>query len=55
MEEFFLCLFFSGNELHVVDNKDINVAVFIGKPLLFETDTVEEFFYECFRANIENA
>src|SRR3990167_7520432 len=54
MEELFLCFFFTGDKLHIVHNKYINVAVFIRKPFFLKSDTFKEFFNECLRADVEN-
>ena len=54
MKEFFLSFFFAGDELHIIDDQDINVAIFIAEASDFETNTIEKFFHESFRANIGN-
>ena len=54
MKEFFLSFFFAGDELHIIDDQDVNVAIFIAEASDFETNTVEKFFHESFRANIGN-
>src|SRR6185312_14281017 len=55
VEEFFLGLFLVGDELHVVDDKYIDVAVFIGKALFFETNTIQELLHKSFRTYIDDA
>ena len=50
-----LGLFFSGDELHIVDDQYINIAVLVGVALLFEANTFEVIFVKCFDGRVEHA
>ncbi|MNT09798.1 hypothetical protein D3C72_1446000 [compost metagenome] len=54
MEEFFLSLFFTGNKLQIVNDKNVNVAILVREAFLFETNAFKEFLHEGFRADIQN-
>ena len=55
MEEFFLCLFFVGDELNIVDYQDVGVAVFGAESAgLLIPDRVREFLNELFNCYINN-
>src|SRR5690606_28530514 len=55
MEEFFLRLVLAGNELHVVNNKDVGIAVVAGKiRILLIADGIDEFLDELLSRDIDD-
>ena len=55
MEKFFLGTFFTGNELDIIHQKDINVSVFASELLvLIITDGVDQLIGEFLTGHIED-
>ncbi len=54
MEEFFLRLFLAGDELHVINDKHVDITVAVRKSVLLEADTIKEFTYERLGTDIEH-
>lgn len=54
VEEFFLGLFFVRDKLHIIDDQDIDTAVFGREPLLFVADTIEKLVDERLGVDIEH-
>ena len=55
MEKFFLRAFFLGNKLNIIDEQNINIAVFISKFLVFiAADGIDQFIGESFTGDLEH-
>ena len=55
MEKFFLCPFFFGNELNIVDEEHVNVPVFVAEFLVFVVlDGQDQLVGEGFAGNVEH-